>query len=60
MGDLPKYYTLLFHRVTDALEALDAHNYGYARTILIKAQQDAEELYIEAGDEETSGAGAAK
>ena len=50
MTDIPNYYTLLFNRVTDAIEALEQQNYGTARDILIKAQRDAEELYIEAGE----------
>lgn len=47
---LPNYYIRLFNGVSDALDALDANNPGKAREILILAQQDAEELYID-GDE---------
>ena len=50
MTDIPNYYTLLFNRVTDAIKALEQQNYGTARDILVKAQQEAEELYIEAGE----------
>ena len=50
MDEIPNYYTLLFNRVTDAIEAIEEQNYGAAKAILIKAQQDAEELYIEAGE----------
>ena len=53
METLPKQYTRLFNGVTDALEALKEQNYGQARDILIKAQQEAEELYLQDGDEET-------
>ncbi len=42
----PKYYTVLFNGVTDAIEALDAHNHIRARELLVTAQQEAEELYI--------------
>lgn len=52
MSDFPNYYTLLFNRITDAIKALDRQDYGSARDILVKAQQDAEELYLEAGDSE--------
>ena len=38
---------LLFRRITDALEALEQGNAAQARAILIRAQQDAEERYIE-------------
>ena len=49
--DFPKYYTRLFNGITDALEALEQQNYIKAQDILIKAQQDAEEMYLEDGDE---------
>jgi len=52
MEDFPKYYTRLFNGITDALEALGAQNYIKAQDILIKAQQDAEELYLEDTDDE--------
>ncbi len=35
MTNLPKYYTLLFGAVEDALDDLDAHNYGAARDRLV-------------------------
>ena len=41
-----KMYLLLFNRITDAIDALE-HGGVEARAILIRAQQDAEELYIE-------------
>ena len=53
MESLPKYYTRLFNGTTDTLEALKEQNYGMARDLLIKAQQDAEELYLQEGDRET-------
>ena len=51
--ELPTYYTVLFNRITDAISAIDRMNIGLAREILIKAQQDAEEAFLEeAGEEE--------
>lgn len=50
--EFPKYYTRLFNGVTDALEALQEQNYIKAQDILIKAQQDAEELYLEDGGDD--------
>ena len=47
--DLPKEYTLLFNTITDMIEELES-----MRLKLIRAQQEAEELYIsreEPGDE---------
>ena len=49
---IPPYYTHLFNCVTDAIKALQNQNYGEARDILIRAQQDAEEMYLEDGEEE--------
>ena len=43
-----KLYHTLFNAVTDAVELLPE---CAAREKLIKAQQDCEELYIEAGEE---------
>ena len=42
---LPKYYTVLFNRVTDAIAALDAQNYGTSRELLVRGQQEAEDLF---------------
>lgn len=39
-------YLHLFNAVTDALEALDAGQTGEAAFLLIRAQQECEELYI--------------
>lgn len=46
MPDYEKMYKLLFNRITDALTELDKYNVGTAKEILIKAHQDAEEIYI--------------
>ncbi len=51
MDNFPRYYTCLFNGITDALEALQARDCVKAHDILIKVQQDAEELYLEDGDE---------
>ena len=42
-----KLYLFLFNQITDALDALDAQNYGQAGEILRSAQQQAEEQYIQ-------------
>ena len=52
MAEIPKYYTRLFNGVTDAIEALEHMRYSEGLQLLIKAQQDAEELYI--NEEENS------
>ncbi len=43
-------YFLLFRRITDALDALERGDTLRARTILIRAQQDAEDLYTEGSE----------
>ena len=50
MTDYQKMYTMLFNAVTDALEKMEAQNYGDAKALLISAQQKAEEIYIAAKD----------
>lgn len=45
--DYQKMYLALFNHVTDALEQLAAQNFGQARQILICAQQEAEEAYLQ-------------
>ena len=42
-------YLQLFNAVTDSIEALAAQNFGQAKEILIKAQQDAEEYDLKYG-----------
>ena len=44
-------YLLLFRRVTEAIEALAGGDASEAQAILIRAQQDAEALYIEGTEE---------
>ena len=42
-------YLILFNRVTDVLEALETSDMADIREMLIRAQQEAEEAFIEAG-----------
>ena len=48
--DYEKLYHLLFNAITDALEQMDAQNYGEAKETLISAQQKAEEIYIDSAE----------
>ncbi len=41
-------YLELFNAITNALEQISQHNYALAESILIRAQQEAEETYIKA------------
>jgi len=47
MPDDQKLYTLLFNAVTDAVRELENLNVGAAKALLIAAQQQAEEQYLE-------------
>ena len=50
--DYKKLYFHLFNAATDAIEAIEQQNYGQASAILIAAQQETEEMYIDANDED--------
>ena len=52
-----KMYTTLFNAITDALGELEKQNYGLARELLMQAQCRAEELYLDADEDEESGEG---
>lgn len=51
MHSYQKMYTTLFNAMTDAIECLKRQNFDAAIEILIRAQQNAEELYISADDQ---------
>ena len=44
--NLPSYYTFLFNAVTDAIAAMDRQDFGQARALLVRGQQQAEDAYI--------------
>ena len=46
MGYYHMYYHL-FNALTDALEAIEAQNFGQAKDILILAQQETEEMFMD-------------
>ena len=46
MEDYTKLYHLLFNAITDAVEQMNAQNFGSAQETLVSAQQKAEDLYI--------------
>ena len=48
MPDYKKMYLTLFNAITDALEEMEKQNIGLAREQLIAAQQEAEDIYIDA------------
>lgn len=47
MEEYKESYLLLFRAVSKALEAIDAQNFGTAKTLLMQAQQDAEETFLQ-------------
>lgn len=46
-----KAYTTLFNAVTDALEAIRKNNYGQAEELLKNGQIEAEEKFLQAGED---------
>ena len=50
MPDYQKMYTALFNDITDALEDMEALNFGLARQRLMAAQLKTEEMYVSAGE----------
>ena len=55
MTDYESMYRVLFNCMTNAVRNIENQNYGFARLLLINAQQQAEEFYMQA-DGETDGA----
>lgn len=49
MVDYEKLYKFLFNGITDALKSMENNNYITAEVGLIRLQQKAEDLYIQAG-----------
>ena len=45
--DYKKLHFHLFNAVTDALQAMEQQNYGQAAALLISAQQETEEMYMD-------------
>ena len=50
--EIDRRYLMLFNAITDALEAMAAHNYGIAEDILKKAQIAGEESFLSETEEE--------
>lgn len=50
MPNFERLYHLLFNAITDAREKLESSEPETARFLLIRAQQTAEEAYIESGE----------
>ena len=44
-------YHMIFNAMTDTIEALENQNYGRALQIMKKAQQDAEEQFLDSEEE---------
>ena len=50
MPDYERMYHDLFNAITDALDAIEAGKVLQAKSLLIRAQQAAEEAYLVAGE----------
>jgi hypothetical protein len=51
MMDYEKLYRILFNGITDALDVFEREGYQCAKEVLVKAQQAAEDYYIESGED---------
>ena len=47
-----KMYYTLFNAITDALNAMEQQNYGQARALLVAAQQQSEEIFMDSDEDE--------
>lgn len=47
-----KMYEILFHAITEALRELSEQNIGIAKTFLMQAQWNSEEVYLRSGEED--------
>lgn len=47
-----KMYLRLFNVITDVIARIDEHNFGIAREMLVGAQRECEEIYMEESQEE--------
>ncbi len=52
MNEYKKHYYILFNACTDALAALEEQDFGRAGRLLRRAQADAEEAFLAAGEED--------
>lgn len=46
MDEFKEPYLILFRAVRDAIKAIEAQNYGTAKELLVKGEQQAEEAYL--------------
>ena len=53
MSNYQTLYSKLFNAITESLKTLERMDYGTTKKLLIEAQQQCEELYIQSEDDET-------
>ena len=54
VSDYRKPYYILFNAITNTIEAIEHRNLFQARLLLIRAQQDAEEAFLQEKDKEAA------
>lgn len=54
MDDYKQPYLYLFNRITDAIVLIRQSNYGMVRSVMIAAQQDAEEAVLQGSTNENA------
>ena len=50
MSNYEAMYACLFNVLSDVAEAIEKHNYGQAREMIMAAQRETEEIYISSED----------
>ncbi len=46
MTDYKRLYTHLFNALTDAVGAVEQQDFGTAKAVIVRAQQETEEMYL--------------
>ena len=54
VSDYRKPYYILFNAITNTIEAIEQRNLFQARLLLIRAQQDTEEAFLQETDKEAA------
>lgn len=52
MSEIPKYYSVLFNAANDAVDSMEAQNFGTAKRILLRGMYEAEGEFLIASERE--------
>lgn len=54
MPEIPKYYTVLFNAANDAVDSMEAQNFGTAKRVLLRGMYEAEGEFLVASEREAA------